>query len=98
MPELPDVSVYVEAVRARVEGRKLIRVLVKSPFLLRSASPPLSATFGRMVCEIRRLGKRIAIRVEDNLWLVLHLMIAGRLHWNTTAPKLGGRNLLAVFE
>ncbi len=98
MPELPDVSVYVEALRTRIAGRKFVRAIVKSPFLLRSAEPPLSATYGTMVHEVRRLGKRIAVGVEGNLWLVLHLMIAGRLHWNTSAPKLGSRNLLAVFE
>ena len=98
VPELPDVSVYVEALRTRIVGRRFVRALVKSPFLLRSAEPPLSATYGRMVHDVRRLGKRIAIGVERNLWLVLHLMIAGRLHWDTKAPKLGGRNTLAAFE
>ena len=76
----------------------LIRALVKSPFLLRSADPPLSATHDRTVHDIRRVGKHIAIGVEDDLWLVLHLIIAGRLHWNANAPKLGSRNLLAAFE
>ena len=98
MPELPDVTVYVEALRKRVIGHKLIRALVRSPFLLRSADPPLSATQGGTVHDVRRLGKQIAIGVASNLWLVLHLKIAGRLHWNTSAPKLGSRNLLAVFE
>ncbi len=98
MPELPDVSVYVEALRARIVGRTFVRAVVKSPFLLRSAEPPLSTTFGKRVHDVRRLGKRIAIGVEDDLWLVLHLMIAGRLHWNTKAPKLGSRNILAAFE
>ncbi|MGH7924207.1 MAG: Fpg/Nei family DNA glycosylase [Candidatus Binatus sp.] len=98
MPELPDVSVYVEAIRTRVVGHQLVRALVKSPFLLRSTSPPLSATLGRTVSEVRRLGKRIAIGVEGDLWLVVHLMIAGRLHWKTSAPKLGSRNILAAFE
>lgn len=98
MPELPDVSVYVEALQARIVGRKFVRALVKSPFLLRSAEPPLSATYARMVREIRRIGKRIAIGVEGDLWLVLHLMIAGRLHWDIKQPKLGSRNTLAAFE
>ena len=98
MPELPDVSVYVEALQTRVLGHRLIRALVKSPFLLRTAAPPLSATAGGTVHDIRRLGKQIAIGVGDDLWLVLHLKIAGRLHWNASAPKLGGRNLLAAFE
>src|SRR5271168_2876370 len=98
MPELPDVTVYVEALRERVLGQRLIRTIVKSPFLLRTADPPLSATQGRTVRDLRRLGKQIAIGVAGDLWLVLHLKIAGRLHWNTAAPKLGGRNVLAAFE
>jgi formamidopyrimidine-DNA glycosylase len=98
MPELPDVSVYVEAVRSRVAGHKLVRTLVKSVFLLRSTTPPLSAAAGRTVREVRRVGKQIAIGLEGGLWLVLHLMIAGRLHWKTSAPKLGSRNILVAFE
>jgi formamidopyrimidine-DNA glycosylase len=98
MPELPDVTVYVEALRTRIIGHKLNRALVKSPFLLRSVDPPLSATQGRTVHDVRRLAKQIAIGVEGDLWLVLHLKIAGRLHWGTTAPKLGGRNVLAAFQ
>jgi formamidopyrimidine-DNA glycosylase len=98
MPELPDISVYVEAIHKRVVGHRLVSALVKSPFLLRSTAPPLSAAAGRTVRHVRRLGKRIAIGVEGNLWIVLHLMIAGRLHWKTSAPKLGGRNILAAFE
>ena len=98
MPELPDVNVYVEAIRERVGGHKLIRTIVKSPFLLRSTTPPISATAGRTVVEVRRVGKQIAIGVEGDLWLVLHLMIAGRLHWKTSAPKLGSRNILVAFE
>jgi formamidopyrimidine-DNA glycosylase len=98
MPELPDVTVYVEAMRTRILGRRLIRAVVKSLFLLRTADPPLSATQGRAVRDVRRLGKQIAIGVEGGLWLVLHLKIAGRLHWNASAPKLGSRNLLATFE
>lgn len=97
MPELPDVTVYVEALRARLAGAKLEQVLVKSPFLLRSAVPPLAAAQGKKVSEVRRLGKRIAIGLEGDLWLVMHLMIAGRLHWGTKAPKAGSRNLLAIF-
>jgi formamidopyrimidine-DNA glycosylase len=98
MPELPDVTVYVEALRTRIVGRELIRALVRSPFLLRSTNPPLSATHNRTVGDVRRLGKQIAIGLAGDLWLVLHLMIAGRLHWNVAAPKLGGRNILAAFE
>jgi formamidopyrimidine-DNA glycosylase len=97
MPELPDVTVYIEAMRARILGRTLERVTIRSSFLLRSADPPLSAAQGRAVFDVHRLGKRIAIGLDGDLWLVLHLMIAGRLHWNTAAPKLGNRNLLAVF-
>jgi formamidopyrimidine-DNA glycosylase len=98
MPELPDVTVYVEALRTRIVGRELIGALVRSPFILRSTNPPLRATHNRTVREVRRLGKQIAIGLAGDLWLVLHLMIAGRLHWNTSAPKLGGRNILAAFE
>ena len=98
MPELPDVSVYVEAIRERVAGHKLVRTIVKSPFLLRSTTPAITATAGRTVVEVRRVGKQIAIGVEGDLWLVLHLMIAGRLHWKTSAPKLGSRNILVAFE
>ena len=98
MPELPDVSVYVEAIRTRVAGHQLVRTMVKSPFLLRSTAPPITATAGKTVREVRRLGKQIAIGLDGGLWLVLHLMIAGRLHWKTSAPKLGGRNILVAFE
>jgi formamidopyrimidine-DNA glycosylase len=98
MPELPDVTVYVEALQARVVGHKLARAVVKSPFLLRTADPPLSAAVGGTVHDVRRLGKQIAIGVAGDLWLVLHLKIAGRLHWSTSAPKLGSRNVLAAFE
>jgi len=98
MPELPDVTVYVEAIRARVAGHRLLRARVKSPFLLRTADPPLDAAEGATVNEVRRLGKRIAIGVTGEVWLVIHLKITGRLHWSTTAPKAGGRNQLAAFE
>ena len=98
MPELPDVNVYVEALQARVVGHKLIRATVKSVFLLRSTTPPVSATIGRTVNGVRRVGKQIAIGLDGGLWLVLHLMIAGRLHWKASAPKLGSRNILVAFE
>jgi formamidopyrimidine-DNA glycosylase len=98
MPELPDVTVYVEALRARLIGHRLVRAVVKAPFLLRSARPPLTAAHGGVVHDVRRLGKQIAIGLAGNLWLVLHLKIAGRLHWNAAPPKAGGRNLLAMFE
>jgi formamidopyrimidine-DNA glycosylase len=98
MPELPDVTVYVEALRVRVIGQKMIRAQVKSPFLLRSAAPPLSAAFARTVHEVRRLGKQIAFGLEGGLWMVLHLKIAGRLHWKDSTAKLTTRNQLAAFE
>ena len=98
MPELPDVTVYVEAIRERIVGHTLMRAVIKSLFLLRSTQPSIAETYGRTVHNVRRVGKRIAIGVEDDLWLVLHLMIAGRLHWDTAKPKMGSKNVLAAFE
>ena len=98
MPELPDVTVYIEALGTRILGHELRRVLVKGPFLLRSVTPSLSETFGRKVREIRRVGKQIAVGLDGELFLVLHLMIAGRLHWKTSSVKLGGKNALATFQ
>ncbi len=98
MPELPDVTIYVEALRVRAVGHTLVRAVVKSPFLLRSTHPPLSAVEGKTVHDIRRVGKQIAIGLSDDLWLVIHLMIAGRPHWSTTAPKLGGRKVLMALQ
>ena len=98
MPELPDVVVYVEALRQRVVSHTLQRALIRGPFLLRSITPPLESVFGKQARDVRREGKRIAVGFEDDLWLVFHLMIAGRLHWRTGAPKAGGRNTLASFE
>jgi formamidopyrimidine-DNA glycosylase len=98
MPELPDVTVYVEAVGERIIGHKLLRAMIRGPFLLRSVAPPVSALEGKTVREVRRVGKRIAIGLEGDLWLVLHLMIAGRLHWRDAAPKLSTRGPLAAFE
>jgi formamidopyrimidine-DNA glycosylase len=98
LPELPDVTVYVEALRPRVLGHRLERVRVRGPFLLRTASPPLESAFGKAVEEVRRVGKRICFGLEGDLWLVLHLMIAGRLHWRERLPSLGSKNHLAVFE
>jgi formamidopyrimidine-DNA glycosylase len=98
VPELPDVAVYIEALEPRIMGRKLIRVSIRGPFLLRTIAPPVSAAEGQTVAAIRRAGKQIAIGFENGVWLVLHLMIAGRLHWKPAA-KLGGRNLAALeFE
>ena len=98
MPELPDITVYVEAIQERVLGATLNRVRLGNPFLLRSVSPPLSDVNGRAVTQLRRVGKRIAIGLEGDLWLVIHLMITGRLHWRDTAPKLSARGPLALFE
>jgi formamidopyrimidine-DNA glycosylase len=98
VPELPDISAYLFALDARLIGQRLERVRLASPFLLRSAEPPLVLAQGRVVRELRRIGKRIAIGLEGDLWLVLHLMIAGRLHWRPSGTKLSGRNQLAAFD
>jgi formamidopyrimidine-DNA glycosylase len=98
MPELPDISAYLAALEERIIGRTLQRVRLTSPFLLRTVDPPLTAIEGRVVRELRRVGKRIAIGVEDNVWLVLHLMIAARLHWRPPQAKLAGRQALAGFD
>src|SRR3974390_1897869 len=98
MPELPDISAYISALEPRILGQPLQRVRIASPFLLRTADPPLSSIDGRAVQSIRRIGKRIAIGVEGDLWLVLHLMIAGRLHWKPPQVKLSGRQNLAAFD
>ncbi len=86
MPELPDITIYVEALERRVIGRPLQRMSLASPFLLRTASPPIESVNGRRVLALRRLGKRICFGCEGDLWLVLHLMIAGRLHWRESLP------------
>jgi formamidopyrimidine-DNA glycosylase len=98
VPELPDIAAYLEALEPRVMGRVLERVRLGNPFLLRTLEPPLASVEGREVCGLRRIGKRIAIGVEGDIWLVLHLMIAGRLHWRPPHPKLGGRQNLAAFD
>jgi formamidopyrimidine-DNA glycosylase len=113
MPELPDITAYITALEARILQQPLERVRLASVFLLRTVDPPLSAVDGRTVQAIRRIGKRIAIGVEGDLppqrqgpvvgdpgliWLVLHLMIAGRLHWRPLLTKLAGRNGLAAFD
>src|SRR5579885_3099209 len=98
MPELPDVLVYVEALAERILGRRLERVRLASPFLLRSTEPPLASAHGQTVRELRRLGKRIAMGLENGHWLVLHLMIAGRLHWRAPGARLAGRQSLAAFD
>ena len=98
MPELPDISAYITALQARILGQSLEHVRISSVFLLRTADPPLASVEGRTVQALRRIGKRIAFGVEGDLWLVLHLMIAGRLHWKPAHAKLGGRNALAAFD
>jgi formamidopyrimidine-DNA glycosylase len=98
MPELPDITVYLEALEARIVGQRLNRVRVNSPFLVRTFEPPIEAAEGKAVRELRRLGKRIAIGLDDDLWLILHLMIAGRLHWRAVGAKLGGKYNLAAFD
>jgi formamidopyrimidine-DNA glycosylase len=98
MPELPDITAYISALQPRIVGQPLDHVRVASAFLLRTARPPLAEVEGRVVRELRRIGKRIAIGVEGDLWLVLHLMIAGRLHWRPPGAKLAGRQNLAAFD
>ncbi|MDE0123973.1 MAG: formamidopyrimidine-DNA glycosylase [Bryobacterales bacterium] len=98
MPELPDIVVYIEALEARVRGRILHSVRIASPLLLRTVDPPLDECLGKRVVRFRRLGKRIAFGLEDDLWLVLHLMIAGRLRWRPCGAKIPRRLGLAAFD
>jgi len=98
MPELPDITAYIRALELRIIGKPIERIRLASLFLLRTADPPVIAAEGRNVRELRRVGKRIAIGVEGDLWLVLHLMIAGRLHWRPAGAKLTGRQSLAAFD
>jgi formamidopyrimidine-DNA glycosylase len=98
MPELPDIVSYITALESRIVGQRLIRIRVASTFLLRSTQPPIHEAEGRVVRELRRIGKRIAIGMENDLWLVLHLMIAGRLYWRPPQASLAGRNNLAAFD
>ncbi len=98
MPELPDIAAYITALQPRIVGEAIEKIRLASPFLLRTAQPPLSAVEGRRVRELRRIGKRIAIGVEGDLWLALHLMITGRLHWRPPGAKLAGRQSLAAFD
>ena len=98
MPELPDVVVYIEALERRIRGARLERVRVLSPFVLRSVDPPLAAAAGRTVSGLRRLGKRIVVGLESDLFLVLHLMIAGRLHWRPAGAKPPGKIGLAALD
>ncbi len=98
MPELPDVTVYIEALDARIAGETLQRVRLASPFLLRSVDPPLAEATNRKVIGLRRLGKRIVIGLEGDIFLMLHLMIAGRLHWRSAGAKPPGKIGLAAFD
>ena len=98
MPELPDIVVYIEALEKRILGKRLDHVRIASPFLLRTVVPPVGDAEGKTVVRLRRLGKRICIGLEDDLWLVLHLMIAGRLHWRKRDAKLSPPRGLAAFD
>jgi len=98
LPELPDITVYIEALEKRILHQRLERIRIGSPFLIRSVEPSPRALETRRVIALRRVGKRIAIGVEGDLWLVIHLMIAGRLHWKPAGAKLPGRRGLAAFD
>jgi formamidopyrimidine-DNA glycosylase len=98
MPELPDIVAYIEALEKRIVGKKLETIRIASPFLLRTAVPPLRTAEGKTVVHLRRVGKRICIGLEEDLWLVLHLMIAGRLHWKERGAKLTRPRGLAAFD
>jgi len=98
MPELPDIVVYIEALEQRILGRRLERVRIASPFLLRSVSPPIATVEGQAIRRLRRVGKRIGIGFDNDCWMVLHLMIAGRLHWHEAEARLIPRRTLAAFD
>jgi formamidopyrimidine-DNA glycosylase len=98
MPELPDITAYISALESRVAGQTLEHIRLASAFLLRTAQPPITDVEGHVVRELRRIGKRIAFGFDNGLWMVLHLMIAGRLHWKASGAKLAGRNNLAAFD
>jgi formamidopyrimidine-DNA glycosylase len=98
MPELPDIAAYLIALEPRLSGESLARVRIATPFLLRTVEPPLASLEGKKVRALRRIGKRIAIGLDEDFWLVLHLMIAGRLHWRSPGATLAGRNQLAAFD
>src|SRR5579863_9871486 len=98
MPELPDITAYTSALETRIVGQPIEHMRLASPFLLRTVQPSITDVEGRIVRELRRIGKRIAIGMERDLWLVLHLMIAGRLHWRPRGAKLAGRRSLAAFD
>jgi formamidopyrimidine-DNA glycosylase len=98
MPELPDITAYLTALEKRIKGERLEKIRLASFTLLRTVEPRLESAEGRTVGELRRIGKRIAIGMDNDVWLVLHLMIAGRLHWKPVRAKLAGRNALAAFD
>ena len=98
MPELPDIPVYLEALEERISGKELLEVKVKNPFFLRTVTPSLERARNLEVTALRRIGKRIAIGLQNDLWLVIHLMIAGRLHWREVAGPVSGKQFLAAFE
>jgi len=98
MPELPDITAYLSALESRIVGQPLTHIRIASPFLLRTAQPPIEEIETHTVRSLHRIGKRIAVEFDNGLWLVLHLMIAGRLHWRPLGAKLGGRNNLAAFD
>lgn len=98
MPELPDITVYIEALASRITGQPLERTRIAKPFLLRSVDPPMSASAGKRVTGLRRIGKRIVVELEDDLFLVIHLMIAGRLRWLPAGGKVPGKIGLAAFD
>ena len=98
MPELPDISAYLTALEPRIVDQRVEQIRLASPFLLRTVQPPLSSAEGHTVTKLRRVGKRIAIGLDNDVWLVLHLMIAGRLHWRPPQAKLSGRQNLASFD
>src|ERR1700682_3342978 len=98
MPELPDITVYIEALESRIVGEALERTCIPKPFLLRSVDPPISASQGKRVTGLRSMGKRIVVELEDNLFLVIHLMIAGRLRCVPAGAKVPGKIGLAAFD
>ena len=98
MPELPDLAVYLEAMGRRIDGQVLLGVRLGSPFVVRSVDPPMSSVHGKKVKELRRIGKRLVLGLEGELFIVIHLMVAGRLHWKPVGAKLAGRAALAAFD
>ena len=98
MPELPDITIYIEALEKRIVGKRLVGVRLGSPFVLRTFEPSLKEVEGKTVQELRRLGKRIAIGIDEELWLVIHLMIAGRLHWKPKGARVAGKHNLAALD